>query len=133
MHTAQEILDSEDFKRCEAFHGHVCPGLSIGFRVAKAAMERFGENRSEDEEIVAIVETNACCVDAVQVLTGCTFGKGNFISKEPARCWRWRQTGFLSLKRQKRHRHMASDRPRLSDPGRPHRFHRTPRPFSRLF
>ena len=30
---AQEIMNSEDFKRCAAFHGHVCPGLSIGYRV----------------------------------------------------------------------------------------------------
>ncbi len=80
--TAQEILDSEDFKQCEAFHGHVCPGLSIGYRAAKAAMSWLAEKRSEDEEVVAIVETDACSADAVQVLTGCTFGKGNFIFRD---------------------------------------------------
>jgi formylmethanofuran dehydrogenase subunit E len=31
---------------------------------------------------VAIVETDACCADAVQVITGCTFGKGNFIYRD---------------------------------------------------
>jgi formylmethanofuran dehydrogenase subunit E len=80
--TAQEILSSEDFKRCEAFHGHVCPGLSIGFRAAKAGMAWLKENRAADEEMVAIVETDACSADAVQVLTGCTFGKGNFHYKD---------------------------------------------------
>jgi formylmethanofuran dehydrogenase subunit E len=80
--TAQEILNSEDFKQCEAFHGHVCPGLSIGYRAAKAGMAWLAEKRSEDEEIVAIVETDACSADAVQVLTGCTFGKGNFIFRD---------------------------------------------------
>jgi len=80
--TAQEILNSEDFKQCEAFHGHVCPGLSIGYRAAKAGMSWLSEKRSEDEEIVAIVETDACSADAVQVLTGCTFGKGNFIFRD---------------------------------------------------
>jgi len=80
--TAQEILNSEDFKQCETFHGHVCPGLSIGYRAAKAAMACLSEKRSEDEEIVAIVETDACLADAVQVLTGCTFGKGNFIFRD---------------------------------------------------
>lgn len=79
---AQEIMNSEDFKQCEAFHGHVCPGLSIGYRAAKSGMAWLKENRSEDEEIVAIVETDACSADAVQVLTGCTFGKGNFIYKD---------------------------------------------------
>jgi formylmethanofuran dehydrogenase subunit E len=80
--TAQEILNSADFKQCEAFHGHVCPGLSIGYRAAKAGMSWLAEKRSEDEEVVAIVETDACSADAVQVLTGCTFGKGNFIFRD---------------------------------------------------
>ncbi len=80
--TAQEVLISEDFKQCQAFHGHVCPGLSIGYRAAKAGMSWLAEKRSEDEEIVAIVETDACSADAVQVLTGCTFGKGNFIFRD---------------------------------------------------
>ena len=44
-----------------------------------AGMDWLTEQRAEDEEIVAIVETDACCSDAVQVITGCTFGKGNFI------------------------------------------------------
>jgi len=79
---AEEIMSCEEFKKCEAFHGHVCPGLSLGYRASKAGMERLRENRSEDEEIVAIVETDACCADAVQVMTGCTFGKGNFIYKD---------------------------------------------------
>ena len=80
--TAQDILNSDDFKQCEQFHGHICPGLSIGYRAAKTAMEWLSENRSEDEEVVAVVETDACSADAVQVLTGCTFGKGNFIYKD---------------------------------------------------
>ncbi len=79
---AQEILESEDFKKCADFHGHVCPGLSIGYQAAKACMEAIKETRAEDEEIVAIVETDACSADAVQVLTGCTFGKGNFFYKD---------------------------------------------------
>jgi len=32
--------------------------------------------------LIAIVENDACCCDAVQVLTGCTFGKGNFFFKD---------------------------------------------------
>jgi len=80
--TAQEIFDSDDFKRCAEFHGHVCPGLSIGFRAARYALAWLREKRAEDEEIVAVVETDACSADAIQVLTGCTFGKGNFIYKD---------------------------------------------------
>lgn len=80
--TAQEIMGSDAFKKCEEFHGHVCPGLSIGYRASHLGMAWLRENRSADEEIVAIVETDACCADAVQVMTGCTFGKGNFIYKD---------------------------------------------------
>ena len=79
---ADEILSNKDFKRCVDFHGHICPGLAIGYRAAKTGLERLAESRAADEEIVAIVENNACGVDAVQVLTGCTFGKGNFIYKD---------------------------------------------------
>jgi formylmethanofuran dehydrogenase subunit E len=78
----EEILNREDFKRCLEFHGHLCPGVSIGYRAARAAMEWLAERRAEDEEVVAIVETDACSADAVQVLTGCTFGKGNFIYRD---------------------------------------------------
>ena len=70
------------FQECVAFHGHVCPGLAFGFQAAMAGMEFMAETRALDEEIVAIVETDACGTDAIQVITGCTFGKGNFIFKD---------------------------------------------------
>jgi formylmethanofuran dehydrogenase subunit E len=62
-----------------AFHGHSCPGLAIGYRLAVAAMTALGTIRSDDEELVAVVESNACGVDALQCVSGCTFGKGNLI------------------------------------------------------
>lgn len=71
-----------DFQKCVEFHGHACPGLALGYVAAKAAISWLGETRAEDEEIVAIVETDACGADAVQVVTGCTFGKGNFFFKD---------------------------------------------------
>jgi len=80
--SVQEIMESEDFKRCERFHGHVCGGLAIGYVAATAGLDWLKEKRALDEELVAIVETDACCVDAIQVLTGCTFGKGNLIYKD---------------------------------------------------
>jgi len=59
------------------FHGHECPGLAIGYKMATAAMESLESLKAEDEELVAIVENDACGVDALQCVTGCTFGKGN--------------------------------------------------------
>jgi formylmethanofuran dehydrogenase subunit E len=68
-----------DFRKCIEFHGHMCPGLAIGFQAARALMERLGVRKAPDEELVVIVETDACGADAIQVMTGCTFGKGNFL------------------------------------------------------
>ncbi len=82
MENPKDPFSEKDFQRCADFHGHVCPGLVIGYRAAKAGMEWLNEKRAEDEELIAIVETDACGADAVQVLTGCTFGKGNFIYKD---------------------------------------------------
>jgi formylmethanofuran dehydrogenase subunit E len=76
-----EILSSGDFARCVQFHGHTCPGLAIGFQAALTLMKRLDVKKAPDEEMVAIVETDACGADAIQVMTGCTFGKGNFIFK----------------------------------------------------
>lgn len=71
--------DDVELGECIRFHGHFCPGLAIGFRAAGELIRLLGANRSGDEELVAIVETDACSADAIQVMTGCTFGKGNFI------------------------------------------------------
>lgn len=72
---------SLEWKRCVEFHGHECPGLAYGVRACQIAMARLGVERAADEELVAVVECDACGADAVQVLTGCTLGKGNLILK----------------------------------------------------
>jgi len=63
-----------------AFHGHSCPGLAIGIRAAELARERLGSVPQSD--LVVVAETDMCGVDAIQFLTGCTYGKGNFIHKD---------------------------------------------------
>jgi formylmethanofuran dehydrogenase subunit E len=70
-----------DFRKCIEFHGHACPGLAIGYQAARTLMERLGVRKAPDEELVVIVEADTCGVDAIQVMTGCTFGKGNFVFK----------------------------------------------------
>jgi formylmethanofuran dehydrogenase subunit E len=74
-------MDKKLWDKCVAFHGHECPGLAIGFRASQIAAKMLGEEMSalKDEEIVCDTENDACGVDAVQVLTGCTIGKGNLI------------------------------------------------------
>ncbi len=48
-------------------------------------MQILGVDRSEDEELIAIIENDTCAVDAIQVLTGCTFGKGNLCFRDYGR------------------------------------------------
>jgi formylmethanofuran dehydrogenase subunit E len=64
------------------FHGHLCPGLAIGYRATLAGLERLGIDRAEDEELIAIVENDSCSVDAAQLLAGTTFGKGNLFFRD---------------------------------------------------
>ena len=66
-----------DFEKCAAFHGHVCGGLIIGYQAARYAKELLELDFSGDEQLVCITENDACGVDAIQVLLGCSVGKGN--------------------------------------------------------
>jgi len=63
-----------------AFHGHNCPGLAIGIRVAEYVKKEFPDTPSA--ALVCITETDMCAVDAIQYLIGCTYGKGNLIHKD---------------------------------------------------
>jgi formylmethanofuran dehydrogenase subunit E len=71
-------IEEETLKRIVEFHGHMCPGLATGIQAAQIALREIGPH-SKDEEVVAVAETDMCGVDAIQFLTGCTFGKGNLI------------------------------------------------------
>lgn len=72
-------MKKELWEKAVGFHGHECPGLAIGVRACDAAMEKMGIGCAQDEEIVCITENDACGVDAIQSLLGCSIGKGNLI------------------------------------------------------
>lgn len=67
------------FEKCAAFHGHVCGGLTIGYKAAQYAIRLLTLTFSDDEEVVCIAENDACGVDAIQVMLGCSIGKGNLL------------------------------------------------------
>jgi len=74
---AKTAIPEEKIREAIVFHGHWCPGLATGIRVAELALREVG--RAGDEDIVAVAESDTCAVDAIQVLTGCTVGKGNLV------------------------------------------------------
>lgn len=77
MMQASEYLDTG-----LKFHGHKCPAMPLGLRAGAAAMNALGVERSQDKELVLLVETGddhaaGCFVDGLMTVTGCTYGKSN--------------------------------------------------------
>jgi len=72
-------MEKTPWEQAVEFHGHACPGLAIGFKAAEAAIRELGYARDVNEEMVAIVENDSCSIDAIQLILGCTAGKGNMI------------------------------------------------------
>jgi len=67
------------WKDCVAFHGHQCGGLTIGYQASLYAIQLLELEFSADEQVVCVAENDACGVDAVQVMLGCSIGKGNLL------------------------------------------------------
>ena len=64
---------------CVNFHGHECGGLTIGYKASQYAAQLLELEFSADEQVVCISENDACGVDAIQVMLGCSVGKGNLL------------------------------------------------------
>lgn len=73
-------LDPQKIEATIAFHGHSCPGLAIGMRAAEIALQELAG--ADPVDLVCVTETDMCGVDAIQFLTGCTYGKGNLIHRD---------------------------------------------------
>ena len=68
-----------NWETCVQFHGHACGGLTIGYKAACYAAELLELTFSKNEQVVCIAENDACGVDAIQALLGCSIGKGNLL------------------------------------------------------
>lgn len=63
------------------YHGHVCPGIAMGFKVCEGAIAKLDIDTSKDK-IICIVENNKCPVDAARFILNCTERNGRLIHKE---------------------------------------------------
>ncbi|MDZ7838898.1 MAG: FmdE family protein [Actinomycetota bacterium] len=61
------------------FHGHICSFSAYGVKAGYYAMKKLALNNEGMEEVLAIVETNNCFSDGIQLVTGCTFGNNALI------------------------------------------------------
>ncbi|MDP4160992.1 MAG: formylmethanofuran dehydrogenase subunit E family protein, partial [Bacillota bacterium] len=59
------------------FHGHTCPEISVGFRVAQIAMRELGIRPTPSSELTVTASTHSCALDAFQILNRATYGRGN--------------------------------------------------------
>ncbi len=56
--------------------------MPLGLKVGASAMNKLGVERSKNGQLLALVELGedhcaTCFADGIQMITGCTFGKGN--------------------------------------------------------
>jgi len=77
------MIDPKDYLSAgQQLHGHKCPAMPLGLRAGAAAMNKLGVERAKDGQLVALLELGEghcahCFADGIQMITGCTFGKGN--------------------------------------------------------
>jgi formylmethanofuran dehydrogenase subunit E len=62
------------------FHGHRCPFMPLGYRMAKRAMQELGVEHEKDHGFYVIPELGighpqTCLMDGIQIATGATYGK----------------------------------------------------------
>ena len=54
------MIDKELWKKCAEFHGHECPGLTIGYRASLYAAELLGVEASPESGVSCVAETDKC-------------------------------------------------------------------------
>lgn len=82
----EELIEKGDLKglldKSAEFHGHICSYSAYGVKAGYIAVRELGIGNTGMEEMVAIVETNNCFSDGIQLVTGCTFGNNGLIFRD---------------------------------------------------
>jgi formylmethanofuran dehydrogenase subunit E len=69
-------------RKAAELHGHFCSYLAYGVKAGYIAIKELGIKNTGMEEAIAIVETNNCFSDGIQMITSCTFGNNALIYKD---------------------------------------------------
>ncbi len=82
----EEMIEKQDalglLKKAGEMHGHLCNYLAYGVMAGLYGIRKLGVNNTGMEEIIAVVETNNCFADGVQMVTGCTLGNNALIYRD---------------------------------------------------
>ena len=79
------MINAKDWlEYAKKFQGHKCPAMVVGLKAGAAALNKLGVKRAKDRELILLVDVGknhwaVDSVDGLQVITGCTTGKGNLI------------------------------------------------------
>jgi len=67
------------FGDLEKYHGHLCPGIALGYRATQVALAQLypGEIPPRGDQFVVCGTPRACPADAISYLTGARYGKGS--------------------------------------------------------
>lgn len=82
----EELIETQDLpgllRQAGELHGHFCNYLAYGVIAGLYGVRRLGVSNTGMEELLAIVETNNCFADGIQMTTGCTFGNNALIYRD---------------------------------------------------
>ncbi len=79
MTTAPTItLSEDDLTLIRRVHGHLCPMVLLGARVAKRAAREVTAAGSADLPF-GFFRGHGCAVDGIQLFSGCTLGNANLV------------------------------------------------------
>ena len=87
-----QAIRVKDLVRClvktAEIHGHFCPGSALGVMASVYGLNMLGlDSISSDglEDLMAVVEINACFADGVQAVSGCTLGNNALVYRDLGR------------------------------------------------
>ena len=94
----EKLIENDDLvgllHRTGLIHGHHCVGSAMGVIAGHYAMKRLGVKENTGmEHVLAVVETNNCFSDGIQMVTGCSFGNNSLVYRD------YGKTAFSLVKR----------------------------------
>lgn len=72
-------LSEKDRELILQVHGHLCPMVLLGARLALAAVEAYGHDEESSLQPFGYFRGQGCAVDGIQLFSGCTTGNNNLV------------------------------------------------------
>lgn len=70
-------IEKTPWEQVIEFHGHTCPGIALGYRIAQIANRELSVSDAIDAKVLVTSYTHSCALDAFQIINRATYGRGN--------------------------------------------------------